>query len=306
MSESAGDFEAEVLAALKAREAGEKLEIVQRLQEAEIFSGDRRDADREMSVPGYPGRLSLVDPREVPRCSLGTVEGRACFLHAIAHIEFNAINLALDAVYRFGGLPDDYYRDWLEVARDEARHHAMLEDRLKELGYRYGDFPAHNGLWDVACRTAHDLVSRMAMVPCVMEARGLDVTPGMIRRFRDTGDDRSVGLLESILEEEERHVAIGVSWYRWACGERGLDPALTFFSLLEKYLPHRLSGPLNIDRRRAAGFDDAWLRQLESAARPVQDRNKTAVPEKCVRSEPAESAGFQGSTFLKGFTSTDS
>ena len=278
MSEPAGDFEAEVLAALKAREAGEKLDIVQRLLEAESFSGDRQAADREMTLPGYPDRLSLVDPREVPRRSLGTVEGRACFLHAIAHIEFNAINLALDAVYRFDGLPDNYYRDWLEVARDEARHHAMLEERMGELGYRYGDFPAHNGLWDVACSTAHDLVSRMAMVPCVMEARGLDVTPGMIRRFRDVGDDRSAGLLETILEEEERHVAIGVAWYRWVCGERGLDPVPTFFSLLETYLPHRLSGPLNIDRRRAAGFDDAWLRQLESVARPVRGSAKSAVP----------------------------
>lgn len=278
MSEPAGDFEAEVLGALKAREAGEKLEIVQGLLEAGFFSGDRQAADREIPMPGYPDRLRLVDPREVPRRSLGTVEGRACFLHAIAHIEFNAINLALDAVYRFGGLPDAYYRDWLEVARDEARHYAMLEDRLDELGYRYGDFPAHNGLWDVACRTVDDLVSRMAMVPCVMEARGLDVTPGMIRRFRGVGDDRSAGLLETILEEEERHVAIGVYWYRWACRERGLDPVPTFFTLLETYLPHRLSGPLNIDRRRAAGFDDAWLRQLEAAARPVRGRAQTAMP----------------------------
>ncbi len=277
MSKPAGDFEAEVLGALKAMEAGEKLEVVERLLEVESFSGDRQAADREMPMPGYPDRLRLVDPREVPRRSLGTVEGRACFLHAIAHIEFNAINLALDAVYRFGDLPDAYYRDWLEVARDEARHHAMLENRLTELGYRYGDFPAHNGLWDVAYRTAHDLVSRMAMVPCVMEARGLDVTPVMIRRFRDTGDERSAGILEIILEEEERHVAIGVSWYRWACGERGQDPVPTFFSLLETYLPRRLSGPLNIDRRRAAGFDDAWLRQLESAARPERSRTKSAV-----------------------------
>ena len=277
MSEPTVDFEAKVFAALKAREAGEKLEIVQRLLEAGSFSGDRHAADREMALPGYPDRLRLVDPREVPRHSLGTVEGRACFLHAIAHIEFNAINLALDAVYRFGGLPDDYYRDWLEVARDEARHHAMLEGRLGELGYRYGDFLAHNGLWDVACRTAHDLVSRMAMVPCVMEARGLDVTPGMIRRFRNSGDDRSAALLGTILEEEERHVAIGVSWYRWACGKRGLDPVPTFFSLLKTYLPRRLSEPLNIDRRRAAGFDDAWLRQLESAARPVRGKSKTVV-----------------------------
>ena len=233
MSEQAGDFEAEVLAALKAREASEKLEIVQRLLEAESFSGDRNASDRGMPMPGYPDWLRLVDPREVPRRSLGTVEGRACFLHAIAHIEFNAINMALDAVYRFGGLPDAYYRDWLEVTLDEARHHAMLKDRLEELGYRYGDFPAHNGLWDVACRTAHDLVSRMAMVPCVMEARGLDVTPGMIRRFREVGDERSASILDTILEEEERHVAVGVSWYRWACGERGLDPMPTFFSLLE-------------------------------------------------------------------------
>ena len=279
MTEPAGEFESGVRAALLAREAGEKLEIIQRLLGAGGFPGAVQAATREMALPGYPGRLRLVDPREVARRSLGTIEGRACFLHAIAHIEFNATNLALDAAYRFGGLPDAFYRDWLEVARDEARHHAMLEDRLGELGYRYGDFPAHNGLWDVACRTAHDLVCRMAMVPCVMEARGLDVTPGMIRRLRDVGDHRSAGLLETILEEEERHVAIGVHWYRWACRERGRDPVPTFFSLLETYLPHRLSGPLNIGRRRAAGFDDAWLRQLESTVHPAQGRVKKAESE---------------------------
>ena len=277
MTEPAGNFGSGVLAALEAREAGDKQEIIRRLLGAGAFPGGEQAVAGDLPVPGYPGRLRLVDPREVARRSLGTVEGRACFLHAIAHIEFNAINLALDAAYRFGGLPDAFYRDWLEVARDEARHHAMLADRLGELGYRYGDFPAHNGLWDIACRTAHDLVSRMAMVPCVMEARGLDVTPGMIRRLRDVGDDRSAGILDCILREEERHVAIGVSWYRWACGERGLDPVPTFFSLLETYLPHRLSGPLNVDRRRAAGFDDAWLHRLESAARPVRGRARAAT-----------------------------
>jgi uncharacterized ferritin-like protein (DUF455 family) len=220
----------------------------------------------EDPAPGMPARLRLVDPREVGRRGLGSDTGRACFLHAIMHIEFNAINLALDIAWRFPGMPRRFYQDWLEVAADEARHFAMLESRLVDLGHAYGDFPVHDGLWDIARRTAHDVAIRLAMVPCVMEARGLDVTPAMIQRLRGVGDHASAGILQRILEEEENHVAIGLTWYRRICAERGLDPADYFFNLMEKYLPGRIRGRLNLGRRRSAGFDEQWLARLTDYA----------------------------------------
>ena len=203
--------------------------------------------------PGRPDNLRLVDPREVGRRGLGSAAGRACFLHAIMHIEYNAINLALDIAWRFPDMPERFYREWIEVAADEARHFALLESRLERLGYRYGDFPAHNGLWEIARKTAHDLLSRLAMVPCVMEARGLDVTPGMISRLEAVGDRESAALLEQILLEEERHVAVGIGWYRQVCAIRGLDPRVAFFDLLDEYLPGRIQGRSehrNAPRRR--------------------------------------------------------
>lgn len=209
-------------------------------------------------VPGRPSQPPLVHPREVPRRGLGSKEGRAALIHAVAHIEFNAVNLALDAVCRFDGLPDAYYEDWISVARDEARHFRMLRDRLLQLGRNYGDFPAHNGLWEAAEKTAHDPLVRMALVPRVLEARGLDVTPGMIGRLRDVGDQETLSILEVILAEEVRHVAIGTRWFRHLCAQRGLEPTMTFRQLLAAH-DMRLHPPLNRSARLEAGFVDAEL-----------------------------------------------
>lgn len=204
-------------------------------------------------IPGRPCRPTLVSPREVPVRGLGSIEGRAALCHAVAHIEFNAINLALDACLRFADLPADYYADWLSVAQDEARHFLLMRDRLRELGYDYGDFSAHNGLWEAAEKTAHDVLVRMACVPRVLEARGLDVTPGMIRRLRELRDAETIAVLEVILAEEVRHVEIGSRWFRWCCARRGLEPVSTFRRLLQEQ-GITLRPPLNREARLRAGF----------------------------------------------------
>lgn len=216
---------------------------------------------------GRPDRPELVSPAKLPRRSLGSLEGRQALIHAVAHIEFNAINLGLDAALRFEGMPDEYYRDWLSVAADEARHFAMLNTRLEELGTAYGDLPAHNGLWEMAEKTAHDVLVRMALVPRVLEARGLDVTPGMIKRLSSAGDRTTVGLLEIILHEEEAHVAIGSRWFRMLCVERGLEPEVTFRGLLEDYFTGALRGPFNHAARRRAGFSAEELDALAAMDR---------------------------------------
>jgi uncharacterized ferritin-like protein (DUF455 family) len=217
-------------------------------------------------VPGRPPRPRLVSPRELPHRGLGTPEGRLALLHAVAHIEFNAINLAWDAVYRFRGMPVEYYRDWVGVAADEARHFAMLQARLAELGGSYGDFDAHDGLWEMAVKTADSCLSRMALVPRVLEARGLDVTPGMIARLRDCGDAASAAALEVILREEVAHVAAGSRWFAWCCAREGRDPDATFAALIAEHARGALKGPFNRDARLAAGFSAVELARLEAAA----------------------------------------
>ena len=216
-------------------------------------------------MPGRPARPNLVHPRELPRRGLGSDEGRAAFLHAIAHIELNAIDLAWDAVYRFRGLPGDFYRDWVQVAGDEARHFVMLRQRLREFGRDYGDFDAHNGLWEMTEKTAHDGLARMALVPRVLEARGLDVTPGMIERLRTLGDTRTVEILQVILREEVAHVAAGSRWFRWYCERAGVEPRARFRELLQEYAGGYLHGPFNVEARLLAGFDEDELAALEYA-----------------------------------------
>lgn len=203
--------------------------------------------------PGRPVRPALVRPREVPARGLGSQEGRAALCHAVAHIEFNAINLALDAAWRFDAMPATYYADWISVAQDEARHFLMMRQRLNALGYDYGDFAAHNGLWESAEKTAHDVLVRMACVPRVLEARGLDVTPNMISRLREVGDLDTVAVLELILSEEVRHVEIGTRWFRYCCAQRGLDSVPTFRRLLAEY-NITLRPPFNHTARAQAGF----------------------------------------------------
>lgn len=205
--------------------------------------------------PGRPEKPLLVRPRDVANRGLGSVEGRAALCHAVAHIEFNAINLALDAAWRFSDMPEAYYADWISVAQDEARHFQLMQNRLKQLGYDYGNFTAHNGLWESAEKTAHDVLVRMACVPRVLEARGLDVTPQMIARLRDVRDLETVAVLEVILAEEVRHVEIGSRWFNHCCAERGLAPVATFRALLAEQ-GIILRPPFNLAARKAAGFDE--------------------------------------------------
>lgn len=214
--------------------------------------------------PGRPEQPRLVHPRDLPRRRPGTLNGRAALIHAVAHIEFNAINLALDAVCRYPGLPVDFTGDWLQVAAEEAKHFSLLQARLLDLGYAYGDFPAHNGLWEMALRTAADPLHRMALVPRVMEARGLDVTPGMIKRFRKLGDEETAAVLEIILAEEVGHVAAGTRWFHYLCEQRGLDPESTYFDLLQQYMGDDIRCPLHLDARREAGFSENELDRLKT------------------------------------------
>ena len=212
--------------------------------------------------PGRPDRPHLVDPAQLPRRSPFTAEGRAALLHAVAHIEFNAINLALDAVWRFAGLPPDYYRDWLRVAAEEALHFTLLQQHLATLGHAYGDFDAHDGLWAMAERTQADPLARMALVPRTLEARGLDATPPMQQRLRQAGDLQAVAILDVILRDEVGHVAIGNRWYRWLCDRAGLEPVATYARLARQYRAPRLKGPFNRAARQAAGFSDEEMAAL--------------------------------------------
>jgi uncharacterized ferritin-like protein (DUF455 family) len=238
---------------------------------AELASGalaidECAQAPESIDDPGRPAKPALVAPRDVPSRGLGSIEGRAGLLHAVAHIEFNAINLALDAAWRFRGMPRQFYLDWTGVAADEARHFRLLRERLRELGYSYGDFAAHNGLWEMARKSAHSCLARMALVPRLLEARGLDVTPGMIERLRGQKDNQSVAVLETILAEEVGHVAIGSRWFAWCCEREGKEPEATFIELLRDVARGAIRGPFNLEARRAAGFDDDELARLSELA----------------------------------------
>jgi uncharacterized ferritin-like protein (DUF455 family) len=217
-----------------------------------------------IAEPGRPSQPELVPPQSVPRRRLDTAPGRAALIHALAHIEFNAINLALDAAWRFRGLPRDFYGDWLKVAAEEAYHFRLLRDHLRGLGFDYGDFAAHSGLWDMAVRTGHDALVRMALVPRVMEARGLDVTPGIRVKLVSAGDQRAAEILDIIERDEVGHVAIGNRWYAFLCEQRGLEPVATFRQLLVDYDAPALRPPFHLAARRAAGFSEPELAWLES------------------------------------------
>ncbi len=219
-----------------------------------------------IDAPGRPERPRLVNPRHLARRGLGSAVGRAALIHAIAHIEFNAIDLAWDAVYRFRGMPEAYYRDWTRIAADEARHYTMLAARLAQLGHTYGDFDAHDGLWSMAVRTAGSCLERMALVPRVLEARGLDVTPGMIERLRAVGDQETVAILAIILREEVAHVAAGTRWFEWCCARESVEPEATFRTLLENVGRGSIRGPFNREARHAAGFSAADMSCLDDLA----------------------------------------
>lgn len=217
---------------------------------------------QSLPVPGRPLAPELVDARDVPRRNISSLNGRLALVHAIAHIEFNAINLALDAIYRFQQMPEQYYTDWSRVAAEEAQHFSMLAEYLENHGVAYGDYPAHNGLWEMAVKTDSDVLIRMALVPRVLEARGLDVTPGMIEKLGSTGDEKLIAILQKIFDDEIGHVKIGSFWYKTLCEERGLEPEKTFLDLIGQYMKGAKFGPFDTEARLEAGFSEAEMKRL--------------------------------------------
>lgn len=213
-------------------------------------------------IPGRGERPPLVPHTSIKTGSLATPRGHAALVHSIVHIEKNAIDLALDICWRFAGMPEAFYRDWLQVAFEEAYHFTLLRDHLLTLGFDYGDFPAHDGLWSMAERTKGDILARVALVPRTLEARGLDASPAVKTKLVSIGDHRAGEILDIILRDEIGHVAIGNCWYGWLCAQRGIDPVRTYAELTLKYEAPKLKGPFNLVARRAAGFNDAELAAL--------------------------------------------
>lgn len=220
------------------------------------------DIDVVGTIPGRPERPALVAPRLVGRRSMVTLEGRAMLIHALAHIEFNATNLALDALWRFPNMPDEYYTDWLRVAKEEAIHFSMLTAHLQVLGYQYGDFPAHDSLWEMVEKTRGDVLARMALVPRTLEARGLDAIPPLRAKLAQAGDRVAASILDRIFEDEIGHVEIGNRWYRYLCQQRALEPRATYAKLAAQYEAPVLKGPFNFEARRLAGFSETELSDL--------------------------------------------
>ena len=215
-----------------------------------------------MMLPGRPEKPILVPPLQVPRRKMDTVEGRASLLHSLAHIEFNAINLALDAIWRFAGMPTQYYADWLKVAKEEAYHFSLVENYMQSYGYHYGDFEAHNSLWEMVERTTDSILARMALVPRTMEARGLDAVPMIRERFKQIKENGAVQILDIILRDEIGHVAIGNHWFNYLCKQSNLSPIVAYQELATTYRAPKLKGPFNIEARRLAGFSDEEIELL--------------------------------------------
>ncbi|MDX8382549.1 MAG: ferritin-like domain-containing protein [Ghiorsea sp.] len=251
------DFFARVRACLAAHDTDEKLRLT---RQAAIAMREGKLSLSNFAEPlaadanGHPDKPVLVKATKVGKRGFGSLTGRAMMIHAIAHIEFNAINLALDAAQRFPDMPDDYYTDWLRVADEEAYHFELMRTHLRYLGAEYGDYQAHQGLWDMAEQTAHDALERMALVPRVLEARGLDVTPGIQEKLRQAGDHHAATLLDIIFADEIGHVEVGTRWFKYLCKQRNMPFEETFFALLKQYYPKGMYGPYNIEAREAAGF----------------------------------------------------
>lgn len=215
--------------------------------------------EQGLLLPGRPQKPDLVPPLQVPKRKMDSIEGKVSLLHALAHIEFNAINLALDAIWRFAGMPLQYYEDWLKVAKEEAFHFKLLNEYIESFGFQYGDFPAHNSLWEMVERTKDTVIARMALVPRTMEARGLDAVPMIRNRFKQIKETGAVEILETILRDEIGHVAIGNRWFNFLCAKDNLSPISTYRELARKYSAPKLRGPFNLEARKQAGFTEEEL-----------------------------------------------
>ncbi len=271
LNASACELRSRALALLCESDVTHKVTLTRELQTQWLAGQIALDPLEELQphelLHGRPDRPPLVPPREVGKRAMHTIEGRAALIHALAHIEFNAINLALDAVWRFSGMPRAFYGDWLKVAAEEALHFSLLDAHLRSLGYSYGDFNAHDSLWEMAQKTADDMTARMALVPRTLEARGLDATPAVRAKLAQVGDDEAAAILDIILRDEVGHVAIGNHWYHWLCARDGKDPVALYADLSIRFKAPQLRGPFNLDARRAAGFSDEEIAVLEAAGR---------------------------------------
>lgn len=274
---SAFDLRSQALRVLCVSDPAEKGALTLQLQQACASGLASIDPERmvqplsEQMIPGRPERPLLIDPADVPTRSPFTTEGLAALVHAVCHIEFNAINLALDAVWRFAHMPPQFYSDWLRIAAEEAYHFSLLHERLMALqgkdGTRwvYGSFPAHDGLWTMCEKTAHDIVARMALVPRTLEARGLDATPLIQAKLRKVGTRDALAVcdvLDIILRDEVVHVAVGNHWYGQLCRQEQLHPISHYKHLVQQYQAPRLKPPFNEAARRRAGFTDAEITYL--------------------------------------------
>ena len=262
------ELRSQALLLLSIKDPGTKCSAVAQLREQYLAGDINLNAkvllsDKDVDIPGRPDAPILVNPGLVKRRSMVTAEGRAVLIHALAHIEFNAINLALDAVWRFAGMPQEYYEDWLRVAAEEAYHFDLLNTHLKTQGFQYGDFPAHNSLWEMVSKTTDSILARMALVPRTMESRGLDALPPIQEKLHQAHDQEAVRLLQIILNDEVGHVEIGNRWFNYHCQQQGLDPIAAYADLVEKYEAPKLRGPFNYAARKAAGFTDAELAALD-------------------------------------------
>jgi len=249
-----------------AQDVEQKLALTTQAQQAWLAGElklDHGDAPVQIAIPGRPALPKLVAAKHLAKRSMHTAAGRAALIHSLCHIEFNAINLAWDAVYRFQSMPEAFYTDWIRVAVEEAYHFSLLRDHLRQMGHEYGDFDAHNGLWEMAIKTDFDPMVRMALVPRVLEARGLDVTPGIMAKLTAAGDQAAVDILKIIHRDEVGHVEIGSRWFYHLCQQRGLDVMATFSELISHYMKGGLKGPFDRETRRQAGFSEAELDYLD-------------------------------------------
>jgi uncharacterized ferritin-like protein (DUF455 family) len=262
MNKTKLSLRAQALDALQHQDPNEKCSATEALH----FTYDTIHFQTEIAEPAglpmHPEKPALVHATQIERRTLATPTGHAALIHSLAHIEFNAVNLALDAIWRFANLPCEYYAQWLSIAKDEARHFRLLRDHLQSLGFAYGDFPAHDGLWDMAEKTKHDVLARMALVPRTLEARGLDASPKVQEKLFSSGDKTGAAIVAIILNDEIGHVRIGNHWYRWLCAQRRLEPLQTYQDLAVQYDAPALRPPFNLIARRQAGFTEEELALL--------------------------------------------
>jgi uncharacterized ferritin-like protein (DUF455 family) len=239
-------------------------QLARNMQAGNVAVDTNQSLAESLPIPGRPVKPELIAPRLVKHRAMNTLEGRAALIHALAHIEFNAINLALDVIWRFSAMPAQFYSDWLKVADEEAYHFGLLKAHLQTLGFNYGDFDAHNSLWEMAERTKGSVLARIALVPRTMEARGLDASPQLSAKLTQAGDISAAGILDIILRDEIGHVAIGNYWFNWLCTRNILEPVFTYQQLTEQYCAPKLRPPFNMSARRQAGFTEAELAYLDN------------------------------------------